>query len=53
MRQIPKTTGHGKDGIGLLSWPNVTEGHWLDMLDPIPKPCVAGSSPAGGAYKPR
>jgi len=46
---IPKTTGHGKDATSVLNCPKATEGHQLDWLNPIPKPCVAGSSPAGGA----
>src|SRR5580658_4327653 len=48
--QIPKTTDHETDGGCQLTCLNVMEGHWLDRFDPIPKPCVAGSSPAGGAF---
>ena len=47
--QIPKTEDYAEDERCQLSCPNVTGGYWLDRLDPIPKPCVAGSSPAGGA----
>jgi hypothetical protein len=34
--EIPKTGGNGKDEGCLLSCPNVTDGHWLDRLNPIP-----------------
>jgi hypothetical protein len=51
MPQIPKTRGHRKDTVRFLTCPNVTGGYWVDRLIPIPKPCVAGSSPAGGAHK--
>jgi len=39
--QIPKTEDYGKDAMCALNWLNVTEGHWLDGLNPIPKPVLA------------
>jgi hypothetical protein len=44
-----KTTHDQSDAIRTLSWQDATGHHWLDKRQLIPKPCVAGSSPAGGA----
>jgi len=40
---------YGKDDAPHLTCPNVTEAIQLDRLKLIPKPCVVGSSPTGGA----
>jgi hypothetical protein len=47
--QIPTTTGHGTDDRCQLSYPDVTEGHGLDRLDPIPAPDVGAGDPEPNA----
>jgi len=48
---LPITRRYDLEMIVLLTSTNVTKRHWTDGPKAIPKPCVAGSSPAGGAER--
>jgi len=48
---LPITRRYYLEMIMLLTSTNVTTRHWTNRPKAIPKPCVAGSNPAGGATK--